>query len=159
MKKFLGYIFAILMIFSLFFCSQKKKENSPDAESIQYLGNDKLLPINFKDTNYVDLILYAKDTITNDGWRIRYLVKDDNSKYNDLYIECSKGNCKAVFYGDGILQFRRYFIPEYVGETENFLFFTHACATDCLALLVMEKDNAPTLIDYQRVCEYNLKLG
>jgi hypothetical protein len=159
MKSFLGNIFIVLMVIGIIACKQKKTDNTSTLELKKYSGTDKLVPMNFMDTNYVDFLDYAKDTLTPNGWTIKYLVKDDNTKYNDIYIECRKGNLQGIFQGKDILQFRSYFVPKFVGETKSFLFFTHACATDCSALLVMSKDSLPTFTDYQRVYDYNIKLG
>ena len=125
-----------------------------EREVIEPTG--KLIEINFQDSNYLDLPLYAQDTITKDGWTIRYFVKDDSTRYNDIYIQCSKGNLKGIFYGEELLQFRRYFIPEFAGETNSYIYFTHGCATDCSAILVFSKDSVK-FTDYQRVVEYNLE--
>lgn len=119
----------------------------------------ELVPINFSDTNYSDLTINAVDTITTGGWSIKYFVKDDSTKYKDLYISCSRGNIKSIFFADNVLEFRRYFIPEFETETKTNIYFTHGCATDCSAILVFDKSNPGTFTDYSQVVKTNFGLG
>ena len=124
----------------------------------QRMYTRQLIPIDFNDSNYVGLGLYAIDTITQKGWSISYLVKDDSSKYNDIYIKWQRGNIKGIYKGEFLLQYRRYFVPEYSGENSKYLFFKHGCATDCRAILTLSKDSA-TSKDYIRVVDYNVSNG
>lgn len=118
----------------------------------------QLIPVDFNDKKYTDLSLSAIDTVTNDGWAIKYLVKDDSTKYHDIYIEWSKGSVNGIFKAESVLQFRRYFIPQYTGENDNYLFFWHGCATGCQAVLTLNKDSAVSM-DYTSVVDYNIPYG
>jgi hypothetical protein len=124
-----------------------------------YIGTGKLIPINFSDTNYVNAIHYAVDTITPSGWQIKYLIKDDSTRYLDMYIQWSKGNIKGLYKAERVLEFRRYFIPTYMGESHNHILFWHGCATDCQAILVCEEDSTPKAHDIPFVVSSNLALG
>jgi len=117
------------------------------------------LPIDFSDSSFHDLPDYIADTVTADGWSIRYFIKDDSRKYTDLYLECSKGNIKGTFYSAELLQRRRYFIPEFIGETNTNIYFAHGCATDCSAILVFAKNSTANFTDYLSVIDYNIQLG
>lgn len=139
-------------------CGQTENKDTSKRDIIE-TPTDKLVPINFSDTNYIELGLYAKDTITADGWSIKYFVRDDSTKYKDLYIVCSKGNIKATHRAENVLEFRRYFIPEFETETKTNIYFTHGCATDCSALLVFDKDTAAQFSDYLQVVKYSIPLG
>jgi hypothetical protein len=132
---------------------ETSKLDTPKSET------GKLIPINFSDTNYLDLKLYAMDTTTKEGWSIKYFVKDDSTRYKDLYIICSKGHIKAIHRAENVLEFRRYFIPEFEGETKTNIYFTHGCATDCSALLVFDKDSTAQFTDYLEVVKYDMQLG
>jgi major membrane immunogen (membrane-anchored lipoprotein) len=112
-------IHIILTIFStilLVACGQKGNKENDISNSQVLEPSGKLIQIDFRDNNYMDLQPSAKDTITNDGWNVRYLIKDDSTKYNDIYIECSKGNVSGLFHGENLLQYRHYFIPTFIGE-------------------------------------------
>jgi hypothetical protein len=102
---------------------------------------------------------YTVDTTTADGWSIKYFVKDDSTKYKDLYIVCSKENVKSIYRADNVLEYRRYFIPEFAAETKTNIYFTHGCSTDCSAILVFDKDTAAQFSDYTEVVKYNVPLG
>ncbi|MDB5226029.1 MAG: hypothetical protein JWN78_222 [Bacteroidota bacterium] len=101
---------------------------------------------------------YVQDTITPDGWNIKYLVKNDSTKESDLYIECSKASIKTLYYRPHFLEFKEYFIPKFIGETNSFLFFKHGCASDCAAILVVNKKRFSSYTDYQDVINYNINL-
>ena len=139
-------------------CRQTTSKDTSKHDTIKS-ETGKLIPINFSDTNYIDLGLYAKDTATADGWSIKYLVMDDSTRYKDLYIVCSKGNIKAIHHAEDVLEFRRYFIPEFKAETKTNIYFTHGCATDCSAILVFDKDTSARFTDYLEVVKYNVPLG
>ena len=134
------------------------KENSTTNNQVRK-QTGKLAEINFSDTNYFDLKIWIKDTITQDGYKIKYLVRDDSTKYKDIYIECSKGNVRGIFHGENLLEYRRYFIPNFAGETDKHLYFSHGCATDCSALLVFPKDTLSKFKEFFHVVDYNVKLG
>ena len=153
-------IFIILAILTVIFITCQQISNKQDSiierQIIESTG--KLIEINFQDSNYLDLPLYAKDTVTKDGWSIKYFVKDDSTRYDDIYIQCSKGNLTGIFHGENLLQYRRYFIPEFEKETNSYIYFTHGCATDCSAVLTFSKDSTSRFNDYVSVVDYNLEL-
>lgn len=142
-------------------CDEQVSEGKPltKATKEKYIGTGKLIPINTKDENYFHVASYAKDTITPSGWRISYWVKDDSTRYKDLYIKWEKGNVKGIFYDGDVLEMRSYFVPEYIGETPNHLLFWHGCATSCQAILVCNKDKEAKARDIPYVTNYNLPLG
>jgi hypothetical protein len=156
MRQLSTYI--ILVISTVFFiaCGQSgnKQSITNDNQILEQTG--ELIKIDFSDTSYIYLQIYAEDTVTSDGWAIEYFVKDDSSRYNDIYIKCSKGNFTGTFCGEDLLLFRRYFIPKFVGETESFIYFSHGCATDCSALLVFSKDNTSRFKDFMPVVDYSI---
>jgi len=123
------------------------------------IDTDKLILINYSDTNYYDLAAWIHDTITDDGWRINYYVKDDSTRYKDIYIQWSKGNIHGLCKREEVLDFRRYFIPVIVGENNSNIFLSHGCGTACQAILVLGKDSLPTYTDYLNIVNYNIPLG
>jgi hypothetical protein len=140
-------------------CKRTKNEETTSIKNHPLTRAVDLIKIDFGDTIYHDLQAYVSDTITNDGWTIKYLVKDDSTKYSDIYIQCSKGNLSGIFHGKDLLQFRRYFIPIFTGETDAFIYFTHGCATDCSALLVFSKDSTSRFKDFVHIVDYNTKFN
>jgi len=124
-----------------------------------YKGTGKLIPINFKDSSYTDVQFYAKDTLTKGGWSIKYFVKDDSTRYDDIYIQWSNKKHSGLYCADAVLQFRRYFIPKYKGENDKHLFFTHACATTCKAILTVSKDKDLAIRSFVTMIDYNIPNG
>jgi len=157
MKRLSQYIILTFLTLFLIACGHSNKNIKTRNQESRQTG--ELIKINFSDTNYLDLPLYAKDTVTKDGWAIKYFIKGDSSKYNDIWIQCKKGNLTGTYQGKDLLQFRRYFIPVFAGETNSFIYFTHGCATDCSALLVFSKDNPNQFMDYESVVDYSIKFN
>ena len=151
------FIFALIVLISVS-CKTKSKD-TPKLDNTFISGTGKLIPINYSDTNYSGMASYAVDTTTADGWTIKYLVKDDSTRYKDLYIVCSSGDIKSIYRADNVLEFRRYFIPTFEAETKTNICFTHGCATDCSAILVFDKDSSARFTDYLHVVKYNTTLG
>lgn len=122
-------------------------------------GTGKLVPINFSDREYDDVGFNAHDTITADDWKIEYLIKDDTTRYDDIYIKWSKGTKEGVYCGENMLEFRRHFIPRFAGENKTHLFFTHACATSCIALLTLSKADKPVERTFVKIAGFDINLG
>ena len=153
MKYFILFFWIAICLF-ITGCKQKRLIEKKHITEM----SGQLIPIDFNDSDFRDLPLYAIDTFTKDGWSINYYVKDDSSKYDDIYIKWLKENIGGIYKSEGVLQFRRYFIPEYVGENKKCLFLTHGCATDCRAVLVLYKDSSIAR-DYMSVIDYNIPNG
>jgi hypothetical protein len=153
----INIILIIVSTILLFACEQKsnKEKNNSQSKVVKHSG--ELLEINFSDSSYFDLEIWIKDTITKAGYEIKYLVRDDSTKYNDIYIQCSKGNLSGTFHGENLLQYRRYFIPKFIGETNKHIYFSHGCATDCSALLVFPKDTLSNFIEFFHVVDFNIE--
>lgn len=144
-----AHFFIIIIAFLVFGCRNSKKDTP-------LVSSDTLFPIDYSDTMYEGV--YQHDTITEDGWKIEYLVKDDSTKYSDIYIRWSKGNSVGVYKGATLLLMRRYFIPSYEGETESYLYFYHGCATGCAAVLALSKEDEPKARDFDMVHGYDISL-
>ena len=153
MKRILTYIILTVIFVS---CQQYNNKLNAIANRQVIEPTGELIAINFQDSNYFDLPMYVNDTVTEDGWSIYYLVKDDSTRYDDIYIKCSKGNLTGIYHGENLLQYRRYFIPKFERETNSYIYFTHGCATDCSAVLTFSKDSTSKYTDYVRVVDYNL---
>jgi hypothetical protein len=158
---------SFFIIFIFFGCNAERKSKAPAAPlapksfntTKSYAGTVKLITINFSDRNYVDVKHYAKDTLTQDGWSIKYLVKDDSTRYSDLYIEWSKNKSTGLYHFPDVLTFRRYFIPVFKGENKKHLFFTHACATHCRAVLTLSKEKSPKHREFISIANFNIPNG
>lgn len=150
-------------------CRDKSiKKNMPLVNAVKskralavrkYIGSGKLIPIDFTDKNYEEVGYYAKDTITTNGWAIKYLIKDDSTRYDDLYIIWEKKGRKGIYSFKDVLHFRRYFIPVYKGENDNHLFLTHACATTCKAVLTFSTTRKPICREFISMVDYNISKG
>jgi|GEM_PF-2361938 len=158
-RQSLPLLLALVLIILL--AAYGKKDNKENAISNNQVleQSGKLAGINFSDTTYTDLKIWIKDTITQDGYEIRYLVRNDSTRYDDVYIECRKGNARGLFYGKNLLQYRRYFIPSFIGATGKHLYFSHGCATGCSALLVFPKDSLSNFKEFVHVADYSMEFG
>ncbi len=119
-----------------------------------FAQTNRIIPINLKDTNYIDLELYVHDTTTKDNWKISYAVKDDSTRYKDIYIKCAKGKSKYYYRNADVLLLRRDFIPQYRSENNRYIFFEMICATECNALLIFDKKNL-NFTPYLSVIDYS----
>jgi hypothetical protein len=136
-------------------CGYQNSGNRKKDERNIILHSGKLIPIDLNDSNFSDLESFASTLRTPKGWNINYYVKDDSTKYEDLYIEWSKENMKGEHLCKNVQQYRRYFIPEYKGENDKFLFLTHGCATDCNAVLTLSKESLIAK-DFENVVDFDI---
>jgi len=135
--------------------SNSRRDTFNDDQVSIHTG--ELIEIDFSDSNYSGLQSHVADTVTEFGWIINYLVRDDSTKCNDVYIKCSNGEWTGTYKDAEVLLMRRYFIPVYAGESSSFIYFTHGCATDCSALLVFSKDSNCQFKDYNHVIDYSVE--
>jgi hypothetical protein len=143
--------YLILLILALLGCNRTKIETKKN------IGTGQLIPIDFKDSIFKDFQVSIKDTNLLSGWSIKYFVKDDSTKYKDLHIEWSKGQNKGYWTGESMFEVRDMFIPQVCGENSTCIFMTHACASECSAILVLRKDSSLTYKDYLDVKDFSIK--
>lgn len=144
-----------LIISLLFFIGCKKNEGVKYNNSSANKGETKYTLLSIDRTiQSVD-----QDTITKDGWKIEYLVKNDSTKSHDIYIRVSKGNIEKISKHPDALDMRSYFIPSYAFETDKYILFEHGCATDCSAITVIPKDNKDKPVEFEFVLKYDMKLS
>ena len=151
-----GYSIVALLVSS---CGAQPTEVRRDNSTTEQKALDGFIPIDFTDTVYADVQLHARDTVTSDGWAIQYLVKDDSTRYNDLYIRWSKDGHQGLFQCGDVLLMRRYFIPEFTSENGDHIFLEHGCATSCSAVLALSKDPVPHGRDIFYVVDQDLSRG
>jgi hypothetical protein len=142
--------YIILLILAFLGCTHSMTNTKKN------IGTGLLIPIDFNDSIFKDFKMSIKDTNLISGWSIKYFVKDDSTKYKDLYIEWSKGNYKGNWFGKSIFELRDMFIPQFEGEDSTCIYMTHACATDCSGVLILRKENHPTYIDYLSVVSFDI---
>lgn len=145
-----------MILFPLVWACKQEKEKPYAPKPKEWKNSGKLTSIDYKDPH---LAFIPKDTITAGGWKIQYFVKDDSTRYNDLYIKWSKGDRIGIFKYKDVLLMRSYFIPQYAGENKTHLFLEHGCATSCWAVLVLSKGIKPQAIDFTYVSDFSIKYG
>jgi hypothetical protein len=141
-----------IFLIGLFSCKSTTQKTVYKAST----QTDEFIRPDLRDSNYTNFNL--SDTTTVDDWSIKYLVKNDSTKYSDIYISCTKGDKTVLYFGKDLLQYRGGFIPQFIGETNSYLYFWHRCATDCQSILVCSKDSVK-FTDYSNVADFNIKLG
>ncbi len=119
------------------------------------------LPIEEKDKhpNYEEIGIWIQDTITTEGWKIEYLVKDDKTKYEDIYIRISKEDKMVLIKEENVLNFRKYFVPRFEGENSKKLYFIFASDTYTNGILIVDKMNPEKIEKYQTLVKYNIEKG
>lgn len=155
-----AHLFPFLLVFALA-CNgpgEDAKDNQPTGK-IAYAGTGKLTPISATDSNYKDLASVIKESTTPSGWDINYFFKDDSTRYQDLYIGWSKGSRKGFYRQRGGIGAGKTNIPQYAGENDLGIFFTHGCGAGCKGLLVLSKDTMNGYNDYMHVVDFNPALG
>ena len=118
-----------------------------------------LIPVNREDDAYTEGERMPPDTLTASGWSVRYLVRDDKTKYKDLYMECSHGKSKLLIPQSEVLALSWKYIPRYAGENAKHLFFEYYCGADCVAVMTVSKDNQPEYQEYVQVLDYDAVTG
>lgn len=98
-----------------------------------------------------------KDTLTANGWKIEYLVKNDSTKQKDLYIQWSKGNSKRVYLGRHLLELQSYFTPVFKTETGDYIFMEFEVRGGS-GILILPKNNNPE-VSFSYVVDYSAKYG
>ena len=152
-KHFSRILLLIFIIIGFFILPNIQKNNSEE-----HTDKDTLLSIDYSNENYSDLAAWINDTITPSGWKISYLVKDDSTKYTDLYLQWQKDDKKAIIKLESLLEFRRYFIPVFNAENDETIFLTHGCGTYCPAILTLNKNKPLKSTDYLEIVDYNIDL-
>jgi hypothetical protein len=146
-------IFLTLLIIS---CSNEQ-EKSSNSE----LNFDTIIKV---DSTYskssfdqiVDL-KYPNDTVLRSGWSVRYYVNNDSTKDKDLYINCEKNGRRHIYKSEDVLLLRSYFIPTFIGESNNCIYFRTACATNCRSILVFSKKYRYSYKLYNSIVSYSIK--
>ena len=128
-------------------------------EAQKIIGECKLTNIDFNDPKFKGWQVWLHDTIVTSGWEIKYLIKNDQRKYQDLYIQWSYKDCKGICKFESVLETNGVTIPRYEGENENCIFMLHACGSTCYALLLLSKDQSPTYHDYLDIVNYSIDKG
>jgi hypothetical protein len=151
-----GYVVVASLVSA---CSAPHGQVDKDDPAPERRIADGFIAIDFQDSNYAGVAEYAKDTVTPGGWSITYFVKDDSTRFSDLYIGWSKGDRQGLFQCTSTLIMRRFFIPGYIGENGTHIFLQHGCSTSDEAMLVLSKDSLPRGQEVWVMFDYDLDLG
>jgi hypothetical protein len=143
----IAIFFFVLLLYS---CVQNKGPENKKQSSNQ------LLKIDYHDS----IFRYRRnyDTLLTSGWSISYLVKDDSTKYNDIYIKVIKAKDSSIYFGPELLTFRDYFVPIFSRESEHFIFFEEGCATSCRGVLVFNKKSLQFKV-FTQIIDYSEKMN
>ena len=150
------YDFKIIQTKPVVFNSPKKMKFKA-ALILYFINNtsDSIVPINPFDPKF-DPMLCKMDTVFPDGWKVEYLVKNDSTKYTDLYIRCSRQEKSYVFFCDDYPSFRPCFIPMLFGQNEKFIYFSTFCITAQRVLLVMNKLHPEKSMELTPVIDFDV---
>lgn len=138
----------------------KPESTIQDVEELEISNQDgSLISVDSIDfemyPDLFDLRTCIKDTITTSNWNIEYFVKNDSTIDKDIYIKISKNKFENIYKGESLLEFRRYFIPTYLSETEDEMILEHGCATDCSAITLISKKDTNLSEVFTHVIDFN----
>ncbi len=150
--------YVVILFLLITGCSHYKNSSGKTYDASAFTGSERLIPIAANDTSYTNYF-NVRDTVTRDGWKIKYMVKDDPTRYIDTYIQWEKGDVKRVYKYNNVLQFRGSFMPQTIGENDTHIFMEHWCATDCMAVLVLPKNSKDEALDIEAIIDYHPVLG
>lgn len=97
-----------------------------------------------------------KNTTTPNGWKIKYLVKNDSTRHRDLYIEWSKGNIRRNYCGHYLLELQPYFTPVFKTETDDYIFMEFEVRGGD-GILILPKNNKTSEVSFSYVIGYSPK--
>lgn len=147
----------LLLIFLTVSCNNTEEKKLVITKK----GNPKygaLIPYKEKDDPEPHHTRDIKDTLTLDGWKIEYLVKNDSTMHKDLYIQWSKSNSKKTYRGHNILQLQSYFTPVFKQETKDYIFMQFEVRGGD-GLLILPKDKTSPELTFTYVIGYSAKYG
>ncbi len=143
----------LILIYVIFSLGLSISCEGPIDQNIINIQVDSLFEISSVNRNKCFLsYLPLKDTLTPDGWLIKYLIDKDSA----IFIQWSK-DTKIGRRFAGEFSERSGFIASYIGEDEDNLFLWQRCATDCQTLLVADKNNPMHIDEYFGVVDFDLR--
>ena len=156
--RVLKYCIFIILLAAIS-CNSKRTIPSHTNRFVSEYHNDSksLTTFDRKSDSVYEFV--REDEMTDGGWNIQYLIKDDSTLLKDIYIKVAKGDYSRLMWCPDVLEFRSSFLPHYSGETDRYLLFEHWCATDCQALTLVPKDAGGTVYSFESVLEYDDKNG
>ena len=149
-------IFIILIIG--FGCRHSNPEKKLKTSKVQF-RDSMIIPkdiLTFSRINE-DTYWIPVDTITKNKNFIKYLKTQDSCCSDNLYINWGNDSVNRIFIAQNVLQYRSYFTPELVAETNDYLILEHGCATDCSAVLFLPLNNYEKPNDVTDIISYSRK--
>jgi hypothetical protein len=114
-----------------------------------------LVKVDYRDENYNGFRSSMGDRKTKDDWEINYLVRNDSTRYKDVFIGCSKGDLERTFEVNGAFSHPN-FMPKFIGENKDCFFFIYSCSSSCKALLIFNKKEKD-FKEYAYIVDYDIK--
>lgn len=149
------------LLYLMFFisCKNAEPERAQVASVNNNLNSETLVPVDLQDSLYGDFRSDMKEFTTKDGWEVNYLVKNDSTRYRDIYIQWKKDCNIRMFSYPYVLLMRSYFLPVFEKETDTHLYFKHGCATGCTAVTALPKSSKLEAESFSFVRDYNIDFG
>lgn len=141
-----------ILVLLLFFVNTHLVYSQSNEVNLKYL-----IRPDFETEEYWEFAYRMKDTVTSTGWEIKYFVKNDDTRFKDVYILCQKDTVRKIHKIPNVLKYRTYFVPRFSYETAFYLYFEHGCATDCSAILTFSKRNQ-SFCDFPNLVKMDWKL-
>jgi len=145
-------VIAFLLLLTLLCCSKAERETAVAAKTI---NTTAFVPYT-EDKMHSGFERDISDTITGDGWKIEYLVKNDSTKHKDIYIQWSKGNIKRMYCGYHLLELEGHFTPRYKTETPNYIFMPYELRGDD-GLLILPKNSTRPELNFAYLVGYSVE--
>ena len=123
-KNYLQLHFVLIVSALILGVSCTTKEKTTKTEPI-YIGTGELISIDYSIEEYKHLESYTQDTLLESGWLIEYFVKDDSTRFRDIYLRWSKDGKEGFDAHFHVLELPTYFIPDYIGENNTHVFLEY----------------------------------
>jgi hypothetical protein len=149
----------LLVILLFFGCNQSTNRTNKISPSKSNFDDSLIIPKSISTFSRESENLYwiPKDTITVHNNFLKYLVTNDSCCLNNIYINWGNDSVNRIEIAQSVRQFRSYFTPSLVHETEDYLILEHGCSTECKAVLFLPLNNYEKIHHILNIVKYNPK--
>lgn len=152
------YIF-LLAILLFIGCDQSTNRRNKISTSKSNFGDSLTIPqsISTFSRESENSFWIPKDTMTVHGNFLKYLITNDSCCLNNIYINWGNDSVNRIEIAQSIRQFRSYFTPSLVHETEDYLILEHGCSTECKAVLFLPLNTYEKIHHILNIVKYDPK--
>ena len=143
-------------------CKSTTNEKTHEVEPVPiqaqpvYFEGEQFIPLDYSINEYKIIESATRSVLLESGWLIQYLVKEDSTQYQDIYIHWSKDKKEGLTWASSDFSaLPSYFIPYDAKESETHIFLQFGK----YGVLVLSKDDNPKANSFPYYIEYDVNLG